>query len=148
MNQPVNFSQNIIIDGKINKRHLLGFIAYMLSLFIIQNIITLNMYLGAKANINGGILTVIWRLNVFMTAFGDFLIYKEKLRYFHIIGLVSITTCTILIGVDQAIHEKQNSDKIAIIPSWIPILICLLVPVTMTINAMLTKHLVSTRIGF
>ena len=28
------------------------------------------------------------------------------------------------------------------------ILICLLVPVTMTINAMLTKHLVSTRIGF
>ena len=40
---------------------------------------TLDLYFADKAGVNAGIMTVIWRFNVFMTAVGDRLIYKQQL---------------------------------------------------------------------
>ena len=75
----------------------------MISMFCIVNIMSLNLYFADKAGVNAGIMTVIWRLNVFMSAFSDRIMYKQELKYFHVVGLVSITVCVVLIGIDKSL---------------------------------------------
>ena len=70
----VNLNQNIIINGKINWKNVLAFIIYSLSLFLIQNVIQINLFFSDKAGINVGIMTIIWRFNCFMTALADYII--------------------------------------------------------------------------
>lgn len=71
-------------------------------MFIIFNIANLNLYFSERAGINAGIITIIWRFSVFMTAFAERFIFGIKLKYFHWIGLISIFICTVLIGLNKA----------------------------------------------
>jgi hypothetical protein len=53
----------------------LGFISYMLSLFLIQNTCMLTIYCAQQSDINVGVITTLWRLNVFMNSLADRLIF-------------------------------------------------------------------------
>ena len=70
------------------------------------------------------------------------------MKYYHWIGLFSITICTVLIGVDKSLGQKVETSIKKVLPIWIPIITGFLVPISMAINALLTKHLTSERIGF
>ena len=67
--------QNIVVDGKLSQRNLLGFIVYCLNYFMIQNLAFLTMYFAAKAKINVGVITTIWSINPLFMAFADYMIY-------------------------------------------------------------------------
>ena len=62
---------------------------------------------------------------------------------------MSITLCTVLIGIDKSLMQTQDQKAVStIVPIWMPILVGILVPIIMSVNAIIGKHLVSERIGF
>lgn len=63
--------------------------------------------MSQKADINLGISTIIWRVNVFVLALADFIFYGQKLKYFHIVGLVFITICTILVSIEGIKNDES-----------------------------------------
>lgn len=77
LGKEIDFNQNIIKNGSVNWKNVLGFILYSLSMFLIQNVIAVNMYFSKLAGINAGVMSIIWRFNVPLTALGDFLIYGQ-----------------------------------------------------------------------
>lgn len=40
-------------------------------MFLILNVMSFNQILADKAGVNAGVITVIWRMNIVMTAIGD-----------------------------------------------------------------------------
>ena len=66
----------------------------------------------------------------------------------HFLGLIGMTACTILLGVDKAQEAQSTENVAAILPLWIPLVTGFLVPIFFAINAILTKHLTSDRVGF
>ena len=67
------------------------------------------------------------------------------MKYYHIIGLVGIVACTVCIGLNKPTPTKVHEE---FVPMWIPVLLAILAPAFMTVNAMLIKHLTIERIGF
>ena len=63
----------------------------------------LTMWFSALAQINVGLITVIWSLNPLYMAACDYFLFNEKLKYFHIIGTVLIVACTILLSLKPLI---------------------------------------------
>ena len=94
---------------------------------------------------NVGILTILWRMNVFMMALADYFINGQHLKYFHIIGLFSIMVCTVCIALTKGTPSKLQQH---LLPIWIPITFGILAPAFMTINGMQIKHLTKDHIGF
>ena len=73
----------------------------------------LNIYYANLAGVNIGLITVIWRISIFMGAFSDYLIFGQKLKYYHYIGLILIFMCSVLIAFDHMPKEKAivNGDS-------------------------------------
>ena len=68
--------QNIIINGRVNCRHLYSFIIFMM-LYVIQQFLVMgSLYYAGRARMNAGIITVIWNMNPLMIALLDFCVYN------------------------------------------------------------------------
>lgn len=103
---------------------------------------------------------MIWAVNPLFMAVADYLIYSQNLRWFHLVGTVSIVACAVLLSlanVIDPIKPKGNEVKKAevsinpklkkgsALPSWIPVIFGVLTPVFFTTSGILTKHLTGTR---
>jgi drug/metabolite transporter (DMT)-like permease len=87
-------------------------------------------------------------------AVADYLIYGQKLKWFHLIGTISIVVCTVMLSLANILDPKKadntHPEVIAVpkkgpLPSWIPVVFGVLTPVFFTTNGILTKHLTGTR---
>ena len=102
----------------------------------------LDIYFANKANVNTGIITIIWKTAIFITLFFDYFLHGTKLFYFHWIGLFSCMLCTIFMGVSN-IGKAGVADTLTVtlLPVWIPIVFALAMALFVSINAMQTKNL-------
>jgi len=84
----------------------------------------LGIYFAIEANVNTGIITIIWRSAIFITALLDYLLNGTKLKYFHWIGLASCMLCTVLLGVSK-IGGAADTNPLAhhFLPVWIPLVL-------------------------
>eukprot|EP00356_Strombidium_inclinatum_P000909 CAMPEP_0170512328 /NCGR_PEP_ID=MMETSP0208-20121228/66789_1 /TAXON_ID=197538 /ORGANISM="Strombidium inclinatum, Strain S3" /LENGTH=203 /DNA_ID=CAMNT_0010795947 /DNA_START=362 /DNA_END=970 /DNA_ORIENTATION=+ len=87
----------------------------------------------------------------------DAIIFKQKLQYFHLIGMVAIVICTVLLSLSGVISPKEPAlDEIdaaaptgaAIMPTWVPVLFGVITPMSFTANGMLVKHLTGDKMKF
>lgn len=112
----------------------------------------LTMYFATEAQINVGLITVIWSVNPLMMAFADRIIYKTKLKYYHYIGLLAIACCTVIItlfgGAKADIKVIELVDKKEKCPSWIPVLFGIITPCMFCTNGMFSKKVFSPSVGF
>ena len=92
---------NLIVDGKLSKRNLLGYIGYTLFGLVMNICIPLNIYFAEEAGINVGLVTIIWRVSVFIGALLDYIYFKTKLKYYHFLGLILMVVCVVIISVDH-----------------------------------------------
>ena len=108
-------NQNLIVGGKLNKRNTLGFAAFCTFIMACHLCILLNVFFAERAGINLGLITIAWRASILFGAFMDFIIFKEKLKYYHFLGLILIVSCVTLISIDHlpkssvASAVKENS---------------------------------------
>ena len=71
--------QNIIVDGKFKCVNLLGFLVFCMVYFLIQSMAFLTMWFANLAQINVGLITVIWSINPLYMAAADYFLFKTKL---------------------------------------------------------------------
>jgi len=87
----------------------------------------------------------------------DFIVYGQKLKYYHHVGLIFITICSICVSYEDIM--KKNAEKAAAasagvvaksypFPIWVPILASLTFPIATTYNSLVTKYITRDDIGF
>ena len=69
-------NMNLIIEGRLNKKNLLGYVAYTVYGVAMHLCILLNIYFATDAGINIGLVTIAWRASVFIGALLDYIYFK------------------------------------------------------------------------
>ena len=59
----------------------------------------LTMWFASLADINVGVVTVIWSVNPLFMAIMDFCVYKVGLECYHLAGTLAIVACTIILSL-------------------------------------------------
>lgn len=95
--------QNIIIDGQFKCVNFLGFIVFSFLYFLIQNMAFMTMWFADLAQVNVGLITVIWSINPLYMAAVDYFLFNTKLKCFHLVGTILIVGCTILLSLKPII---------------------------------------------
>ena len=110
-------NQNIIVGGKFRCINAVGFLAFCLMYFIIQNMAFMTMWFADLAQINVGVITVIWSINPLYMAAVDYFLFKIKLKYFHFIGTIMIVGCTVLLALKPFIipNEDKGEQKLNLV---------------------------------
>ena len=84
-----------------------------------------------------------------MATIYDSIIYKQKLKYFHYLGIASIVACTVVISLSKVgVEEDIGEDVSALLPAWVPVLIAILTAVVFTMYFAWVKHLTRPEVGF
>ena len=69
----------------------------------------MTMWLATKADINVGVITCIWSINPLFIAILDYFIFSYRLRYYHVIGMVSLILCGLSISLTKEFDPIFNS---------------------------------------
>ena len=131
--------------------NLFGFILNCITYLLALNMCFVTMYLSNQAGINVGIITTIWTVFPLYTALADKVMFNTKMEYYHWVGLTSMLICSLLISAQGIIDQmKIGQTKVVVhkLPTWIPVIMGVLTPMTFTIVAILTKYLTSPEVGF
>ena len=62
------------------------------------------MYYAYLADLNKGVVSVIWGLNPLFIALFDFILYKQKFAKRHLFGAISLILCSIAIGISYILE--------------------------------------------
>jgi drug/metabolite transporter (DMT)-like permease len=108
------------------------------------------MVFAAKTNVNVGLIATTWNISPLFLALFDYFIFGQKLRYFHILGLVAIIFCCVMISFSVGEGEKivNGSGGSSSNPMWLPIMFGLLTPVAVVLNGIFTKYLTGDELKF
>ena len=68
----------------------------------------LTMWFSGLARINVGVITTIWAVNPLFLAIFDSIIFKQKLFYYHYIGMLSIVGCTLIISLSRLFYNNET----------------------------------------
>jgi len=99
--------QNLIIDGQVRWKNVVGYACFACCYFCIQNLAFLTIFFASKADINVGLITTIWSVNPLFMAIMDSIFFSQKLQYFHVIGMISIVACTVVLSLSGVIFPKD-----------------------------------------
>lgn len=94
---------NLKRNGKIDWFNVFCLFGYAFMYFFNVNVVFLTVYYANRANINVASVTVMWSANPIYLAILDYLIYKNKLQFRHIIGILLLVICAILIALSGII---------------------------------------------
>mmetsp|Transcript_19422 Transcript_19422/g.29842 ORF Transcript_19422/g.29842 Transcript_19422/m.29842 type:complete len:154 (+) Transcript_19422:499-960(+) len=95
----------------------------------------------------------------------DYIFYRQTLNRYHIIGVLSLVVCALLITIAGQVEGEQpvttpfsysttSPDeegqviKKALIPSWIPVVIGIILPIMFAFQGILVKFLTSPSVEF
>ena len=89
---------NIIVDSKLNIRHLLLFLIKCCIFFGILSSKFMTMYFAHISGINVGVITTIWSVQPLIAALVDWIFYNQVLGFNHFIGMILIILGALSIG--------------------------------------------------
>ena len=62
------------------------------------------------ANMNVGVITVIWSTTPLMVAISEYIFYKQGLKVHYIIGMVLMVVCAGILSVNSIIFKQVPSN--------------------------------------
>lgn len=109
------------------------------------------------ANVNAGVVTVIWSATPIFQAIIDYFAFSESLKYNHWIGMLMIIICSVLLGLQKEIYSAINGHdkagtKVAdvsekALPTWVPVLFGIFSPVSFSFTTVITKLVTQEKFG-
>ena len=110
---------------------------------------------------NVGILTVIWSVTPFWIAIFEYIFYGQKLKIHYILGMILIIICAVVLSLNQVFAKLSNGSSnteevspglqpyttipsnisIAVIPSWLAVLIALITTTCFTTRVIFFRKL-------
>ena len=92
--------QNLVKNGKVQKRNAVGFAAFQCLSFIVMNMAWITIWCAVLANINAGVLTVIWSVTPLGVAFTEYFFFGVRLKVNYIIGMMLIIICAVALSLN------------------------------------------------
>lgn len=92
-------SQDYVVDGQIQWPRVNAFLLYCFLFFLIQNLAVVTLYFAERAQINSGTISTIWNACPLFTAIMDLIMFNQKMKYYHIIGMVALVLCSVLLSM-------------------------------------------------
>jgi len=90
---------NLMKDGKIIKKNLYGFVLMSCFCFIIQNLLIITVWTARLADINVGVVSIIWSLTPLMVACMEYFMMGTKLRYYYFVGMILMLISAVLLSL-------------------------------------------------
>ena len=78
--------------------------------FIVQNMTYFAIWFANLANMNVGVITVIWSTTPLMVAISEYIFYKQGLKVHYIIGMVLMVVCAGILSVNSIIFKQVPSN--------------------------------------
>ena len=100
---------NLIINGKLVKVHLVIFILMSFLFMGIMISMYMTMYFSHMSGVNVGVITTFWSIQPLVAAVLDLLINREMLGFHHIVGMILVILGAVSIGYSGI--NKQNDGK-------------------------------------
>lgn len=146
-----SFNYNIKQQGFYDKQALTAFITFTVVYLFQQFLAMMTFYYAELAGINAGVISTVWSANPFFLAVLDYVIYKQKLTKFHIIGMVLLMLCAIFVSLASVIEpepvfvENIGTQSVVKISAGLPILFAILSPITFATSSMLIKYMANVK---
>ena len=102
--------QNFILDGQIKWRNVVGMVAYCLLLIACEVFVYLTLFFSKRAKINPGIITTIWSVDPLFMAFSDKVFFKQKMEYYHYVGMMAIIVCSVILSMSDYVYSEEVVD--------------------------------------
>ena len=98
--------QNLIVKGKLQTANVIAFACFC-TIYLLNQILAFStMYYAYLADLNKGVVSVIWGLNPLFIAFIDFLVYRSRLSPRHYFGFLTLILCTLFIAFSKKIEPE------------------------------------------
>ena len=122
--------------------------AYACTHFACYQLAYVSLWVAYLAQVNPGIICVLWLTNPITMAIADLYIYGQRSKLYHIIGILSIVVCGSLISFAKNQNEAEILGDEPALPVWAAVLVGALTGCFYTVHQLFTKHLCQPRIGF
>ena len=115
------------MGGKLKCRNVVGFFILALNLLCINTLATLSTEFAQLAGVNPGIIICIWSLTPVFLALCDWVYFKQRLRYHHMVGTLSIIVSTVIINLKDVFKSSSGEPvQEGKMPIWIPVILGLI----------------------
>lgn len=104
--------QNFVVNGRFILINFLSFVLFSVLAFLNQNLNNLTVWTARLAEVNPGVVTVIWSATPIFQAIIDKLFFYESLKYNHWIGMIMIIICSVLLGLQNQIYDAIYGPRI------------------------------------
>ena len=96
----------MVIDGKLSKINVLRFILTCVFFFGIQSFMILTMYFCHLADINVGMITMLWNITPYVAALCDFIFNRQALKPSQHLGMLFMIASCVLISLSKILNPK------------------------------------------
>ena len=95
---------NLKKDGKIWWKNVLSLVTFVCVHLSCHQLAYLSVWAAYQSKTNPGIICVIWLINPIMMSIGDLILFGQKLKLYHIIGIISIVVCGSIISLSKNVE--------------------------------------------
>lgn len=138
--------------------NLCGYIFYCFNYIGTQIAIFVTIWFANLAKLNIGVVLVIWAITPLMVAFLDFVIFRQRLFLYHLIGMLLMVACAVLLGLKSYLtvqyQEMTKADgelftpkEDAVFPSWMPVISAIITTLFFSSRGVLIRRLSDEKYG-
>lgn len=123
-------------------------LVYLLS----QNLGFFTIWFTGLANVNTGVVTILWSTHPLFMAIADHFIYGQAIGYYHFIGMALILSSVLILSLKMFLYPIEelfdiNIDTWEAIPPFVPVVFAIVTPIVFTMNGILVRKLTSPDSG-
>lgn len=107
-NGKCSIDYGFIKRGKFKKKNFIGFLAITFTLMLNQLALNNSIWLARLADMNVGLVSVIWQAAPIFTAFSSRIFFKETIKWHNWLGMLLILGCSVTLGLSRTIQESQK----------------------------------------
>ena len=148
---------NFVKDGSVRWINVLGFVASTVILLLNANLVNMCLWTANLAQINVGVIAVVWSMTPLLQALFDLILFGQKLTYNLWLGMVlMVGACALLSMQPMIIGTKiaemnlgnvQGKPAESVLPSWIPVLFGFITPFSFTSGNITIRYLNDEKYG-
>lgn len=139
-----------MVNGRLKGSRLLALAIYCSLLLICEILSYSTIFFADRAVVNVGVITTIWSIDPMCMALSDYVLFGQKLKYYHIIGVLAIVACSAVISMSDYVFEDSPSTYLQVkkSPTWVAVVFGLVAPIAFTTYQSFVKHATSPRVNF
>ena len=90
----------MVKQGQLRRVNLIGFLGFQLNSLLVMNCSWITIWFALMANINAGVITVIWSVTPLGVAIAEYFIFGQRLKRNYQVGMALIIICVVALSLN------------------------------------------------